>query len=384
MGLTTTGYVRATYAEILEAKIRKAKDLFGEDIDTSEITPLGKFIRINAYDQALAEEEIEQVYYSRFPNSASGVSLDRLCVFVGVTRNPATAARYKVEVKGVAGKTVPMGFLVATESGINFYNVNDEIIGADGKVDITVDCTEMGSGGNVGYSAITQIVNPSADITEIKGKETISLGEDKESDISLRKRFEIAREGLGSCNENAIIASLLRIPTVTSVGIIVNDTLEDDPDTGVPAKSFECYINGSSNYEQQIGQIIFEKKPIGVKTHGDKTVTVVDNGGNTHDIKFSYVIKVNITVDVTIKKNSLFETTGNSDISNNITEFINGLGVGVDIIPNTIYGKIYNVTGVAEVTNLVIKKDGVVTSGNIIIDANEIAHCTTVNVMEVG
>lgn len=100
MGLTTTGYVRATYAEILESKIRKAKDLFGEDIDTSEITPLGKFIRINAYDQALAEEEIEQVYYSRFPNSASGVSLDRLCVFVGLTRNPATAARYKVEVFG--------------------------------------------------------------------------------------------------------------------------------------------------------------------------------------------------------------------------------------------------------------------------------------------
>lgn len=382
MGLTEKGYVRATYAEILESKIQKAKELFGEDIDTSETTPLGKYIRINAYDQALAEEEIEQVYYSRFPNTATGISLDRLCVFVGLTRNPATAARYTVEVKGVAGKTVPMGFLVGTETNINFYNLNDEVIGDDGTVEITVDCTEVGEIGNVGYSAITQIINPSADITEIKGKAVVAIGQEKESDMSLRKRFEFAREGLGSCNENAIIASLLRVSTVNSVGVLVNDTLEDDPETGVPAKSFECYIQGGHNYEQQIGQMIFEKKPIGVKTHGERSVFVEDSGGHEHEIKFSYTKNVNISVEVTIKKNALYETTGDDDIANNITEYINGLGIGVDVIPNTIFGQIYSVPGVAEVTNLVIKKGGSVVSGNIAISDKEIANCESVIVSE--
>lgn len=382
MGLTEKGYVRATYAEILESKIQKAKELFGEDIDTSETTPLGKYIRINAYDQALAEEEIEQVYYSRFPNTATGISLDRLCVFVGLTRNPATAARYTVEVKGVAGKTVPMGFLVGTETNINFYNLNDEVIGDNGTVEITVDCTEVGEIGNVGYSAITQIINPSADITEIKGKSIVDLGQEKESDMSLRKRFEFAREGLGSCNENAIISSLLRIPTVNSVGVLVNETLEDDTETGVPAKSFECYIQGGHNYEQQIGQMIFEKKPIGVKTHGEITVLVADSGGHEHEIKFSHTKNVNISVEVTIKKNALYETTGDMDIANNITEYINGLGIGVDVIPNTIFGQIYSVPGVAEVTKLVIKKGGSVVSGNIAISDKEIANCENVIVSE--
>ena len=65
--LTETGYTRRTYDEIIDDKIERAQELFGEDIETDETTPLGKFIRINAYDQALAEEEAEAIYYARFP-----------------------------------------------------------------------------------------------------------------------------------------------------------------------------------------------------------------------------------------------------------------------------------------------------------------------------
>ena len=95
MPLTSKGFERLTYDEIVNKKIQKAKELFGEDIDTSELTPLGKFIRINAFDLAEAEEEAEYIYYSIFPNTASGVSLDRLCTFVGISRNPATSAKGK-------------------------------------------------------------------------------------------------------------------------------------------------------------------------------------------------------------------------------------------------------------------------------------------------
>lgn len=76
MGLTDKGFVRRTYDDILNDKIAMAKELFGEDIDTSDQTAIGKFIRITAYDQAMAEEEIEKVYFARFPNTASGQSLE--------------------------------------------------------------------------------------------------------------------------------------------------------------------------------------------------------------------------------------------------------------------------------------------------------------------
>ena len=100
MPLTSKGFERLTYDDIVNKKIQKAKELFGEDIDTSELTPLGKFIRINAFDLAEAEEEAEYIYYSIFPNTASGVSLDRLCTFVGISRNPATSAIYNVKING--------------------------------------------------------------------------------------------------------------------------------------------------------------------------------------------------------------------------------------------------------------------------------------------
>ena len=178
--LSETGFSRRTFDDILNDKIERAKEMFGEDIDTSELTPLGKFFRINAYDQSLVEELAELIYYAIFPNTASGVSLDRLCVFVGIRRNSATKSQYKVSVTGTAGGTVPQGFLVGTETEINFENLQDTVIDDNGKATITVECVESGIIGNVPYSSITEIVNPSADVESIVGIEVIEKGEETE------------------------------------------------------------------------------------------------------------------------------------------------------------------------------------------------------------
>ena len=159
MGLTDTGYQRRNYEEILNGKIQRAKELFGEDIDTSDLTPLGKFIRINAYDQALAEEDAEAIYYARFPNTASGQSLDRLAAFSGLARNPAEAASYSVRITGAAGYTVPAGFLVGTDTGLTFYAVQDAGIGEDGQGMMEVCCTEAGTLGNASPGARSTLVN---------------------------------------------------------------------------------------------------------------------------------------------------------------------------------------------------------------------------------
>ena len=100
MPLLDTGYIRPTYEEILAEKIQRTKEIFGENISTDEKTPLGKFLRINAYDQAQEYEDIGAVYFARFPNTATGESLDRLCVFGGISRNPATEAQHTIQVYG--------------------------------------------------------------------------------------------------------------------------------------------------------------------------------------------------------------------------------------------------------------------------------------------
>ena len=380
MGLTNVGYVRRTYQDILGDKIQRAKELFGEDIETSELTPLGKFIRINAYDQAIAEEELEQVYYSRFPNTANGQSLDRLLVFAGLSRNPAEAACYSVKVTGVAGYTVPVGFLVGTDS-VNYYNTAETQIGTGGTCIITVACTTPGTIGNVSASAINKVVNPDANITAVEGTACVTAGQEEESDTELRARFKLAIQGSGSCNENALRAALLRVPGVQYATVIVNDSDTEDRE-GRPPHSFECYVLGGTGQQQEIAETIFDKKPIGIKTTGDISVTLLDASGNEQTVYYSNTGTVPVLVKIKVKTENTFADDGAEQIKDNVMAYINRLGIGKSVIMSSIYGHIYSVTGVKEVTVLQLSKDNGTSysTANVEVSNSAVAVCSGVTV----
>lgn len=380
MGLTTKGYVRRNYDEILTDKINRAKELFGEDIDTSDLTPLGKFIRINAYDQAIAEEEIEAVYYARFPNTATGQSLDRLMAFVGISRNPATAAVYRVKVTGTAGHTVPAGFLVGTETGITYWTTQASEIGEDGTCLVEAVCTESGTDGNLSSSgAINRAVNADADIAAVEGVECIVVGRGEESDADLRARFAAAQAGSGSCNETAIRSAILRVPSVQFAVVISNNGDEVDSD-GRPPHSFECYVLGGDDYEQEIAEAIFEKRPIGIQTVGDKAVTITDVSGNERIVRFSASKRVPVTVRMTIKIAPTFPEDGVEQVQKGISDHINGLGIGNALVLSSLYGHIYGVAGVREVTSLELSTDGggTYSTSNISVPEFGVAVCANV------
>lgn len=385
MGLTSTGYLRRTYDEILNDKITKCEELFGADINTDENTPLGKFIRINAYDQSLIEEEAEAIYYSIFPNTASGTSLDRLCVFVGITRNPATFAQYKVKITGVADTVVPVGFLVKTSDDVEFATIEEVVVASDGNVEVTVECMESGEIGNVNFSDIASIVNPISDIESVIGTSVVTIAKEVESDYDLRRRFNNAKEGIGSCNETAIRAALLRIPTVNSASVIVNESDETDAE-GRPPRSFECYVSGGEDYYQEIATTIFEKKPVGIRTHGSISETITDDGGYSHTIKFSHVDDVDVCVNVAILTDSKFEGhAGHAEIKSNLENYINSLGISKKLILSSLYGYIYSVTGVKEVTDLELSTDGTNWSTeNIFVEDYQCCRCVKVIIKSVG
>ena len=381
MGLTDKGYIRRTYDDILNDKIRCAKELFGEDIDTSDQAPLGKFIRINAYDQAMAEEEIEAVYFSRVPATASGQSLDRLLWMGGITRNPATAASYSVMAYGTAGYTIPIGFLVGTDTDLTYWTTQDYTIGTDGSVQMEVSCTEAGAIGNVSASAINRIINPDANVTSVEGAECLLAGSDTEGDASLRKRLSEAMSGAGSCNELSIRTAILRVPTVQYAAVVSNSSNATDSE-GRPPHSFECYVLGGDEYEQEIAEAIFSKRPIGILTHGDKTVTITDVSGNARTVSYSAVPTTSITVRAQIKTSATFPADGIAQIQSSVTTYINALGIGTSMILSALYGHIYAVAGVKEVTLLEASTNGggSYNTANITVPEHGVAVCSAVNV----
>ena len=349
MPLTPEGFKRITYDEFVERLSQRSREMLGEDIDVSETSVYGKFIRIIAYDLAAEYETLENTYYARFPNTASGVSLDRLCVFAGITRNPATYARHNIKVTGTADTTVLMGgLIVGNEDNTTFYNENDFTIGSDGTVNIIVAAVDSGTGGNV-------------DNIDTIGLE--EAGEDIESDYDLRKRFSVAVAGAGACNEDAIRGYIARIQGIESVVIVTNDTSSTDSD-GRPAHSFEVYIYGGEGQEQEVADAIFLKKPLGIKAITTETgsnaitKTVTDQGGFSHSISFSRVTEVAIDINVSIKTNSSYTTSGATAIKNKLVEYVSGIGVGGSVVTSAMYSHVFEVTGVTEVVSVTQAKSG--------------------------
>lgn len=380
--VTSEGYVRRTYEEILAAKIQKAQELFGSDINTDGNTPLGKYIRINAYDQSKVEEMAEKIYYSINPQTSFGQSLDRLGWTVAITRKAATHSVYSVRIAGTTGETVPIGFKVGTESGLTFHNLYNTPIGADGTCYLTVECDEAGTVGNVNANDILKIINPTPIVDEIfVNKEDGAViyynsclisGEDEESDSDFLKRYEIAREGKGSCNEISLKAALLNIPSVKGVYIKVT---EDEAENGIPAHSIACYVQGGD--DEKIAEAIFNKKPIGIGTHGDINVPVSYGALNDYIVKFYRAENVSVYIQLELETDSTFDNTNNNgynNIKSNLNKYIQNLGIGKPLILTALYQAVYSVKGVVS-ANITASRDGAqYSSANIEVEPYQVLY----------
>lgn len=378
--ITEKGFKRPLYEEILAEQIERAKVLFGEDIETSETSALGKFIRIQAYDLSKAYEELEICYYARFPNTAVGVSLDRLCVFAGITRHAPTQAVHTVQFTGTVNAIVPAGFVVGTASGLTFITTSSYAIGENGTVDCLVYCTEAGKTGNVTEGKITEIINPSADITSIQHKGIFEAAVDEETDVSLRERFNQAIRGTGAGTLSSIKAALLAVENVKDCVIIENDTDYVDVD-GRPPHSFECIVSVPVSQGAEIAQTILNTKPVGILTTGNETVTVKDSDGNSYNISFSFVENVDVYANVVISVDDNFSTDSLETIKALITDKINNTRMGEDVVIASLYSSIFQEAGVKDVTTLELSKNGATyTASNIEIQATQKALAQTITV----
>lgn len=375
--ITDKGFVRPSYDEILQAQINRAKVLLGDDIDTSEESVLGKFIRINVFDLNICYETLEDLYYSSFPNTARGQSLDRLGPFAAVSRNQATQARIEVKIKGTVGESVPSAFLLKSDK-TSFYVVNDYTIDSNGEVIAIANCVDDGVVGNISNGERLDIQNPRMGIDSVEFIRIVQNGEELESDKDFRIRFANSLAGAGSSTESAIKGAIYRVPLVDGVSVIDNNS---DTASSIPPHSFACYVLAPESQYDEIAKAIFDKKPLGIQCIGDIERTVYDAWGKPHTVKFFVTSKAELKISMQIKTNQYFESSGISQIKDNIANFINNLANGSDVYYTSVFGYIHNVTGVVSVVDLKICKIGQ-TPGNsdIAIGEQEIARIDVSNI----
>ena len=390
-GVYENGFERKTRLEIVEDLQDRAKTAFGEDVNLNSNSPLGKLIELFSYELAVNWQGQEQVYTSHIVDFATGVNLDYICDFIGISRKPATNSSVVLTFYGTDGTTIPAGTQVSTNGDDKIYFETDEEVEigttTSGEIDVDATSLEKGSDVNVAAYTLTNLVNFISGIDTVANSSAATGGTDEESDIELRERYKDSVAIAGASTVDSIRAEINNIENVRAVLVKQNST--DSTVDGLLPHSIQAIVLDGEN--EDIAEAIFDTVAAGIQTNGSTSVSVEDNSGNSHTIKFDRPTEIDIYVDIELTTSDSFPTNGDYLVKIEILKYIGGLDTvesteyaGLSINENVIYTKLIdyamNVEGVEDVSITVGTSDDPVGTSNITIDTTEIATTDTAKI----
>lgn len=381
MTLTAQGFVKKRYEDFVLEKQELAKQLFGADVNLSDSSPMGQWIKLHAYADAEQNELAEQVYYSASYELAEGVALDRVVKNNGITRLPGQKATGTIRLTVTNGLTIEAGFLVGTIGEVIFKTIQDETdTDNDGFIDAAIEAVEIGPIGNVPANTIVEINTPLSGVNDVINLTATTGGRNAETDTELRNRYALSIAKGGSSTVDSIRAKMLSIPGVRAAIVIENDSHLTDVD-GRPPNCFETILLGGT--AEEVGQALLESKPGGIRAYGTETVIVKDNSGQDKTLGYSVATQKDVYVTINITKNSSFPTNGADVIKLELLKYIGGtdtdgnsyagLGMGEDVILSKLFSLAYSSPGVSDVT-IETSSDGITfNAANIALASTEVA-----------
>ena len=359
-GLTDAGFRRPTYAELLDALEHKARELFGSRANLTVRSPLGIFLRIYAWMLNLLFSTLEDVYNSRFVDTAVGSSLYNLGRAIGLRLLGAQKAVGYLTFYGDNGATVQEGYLAETVAGIQYITLRMGLI-TNGSVKLPASAVVPGPDGNTAKETVRIITNPQSGITEVINESAFEGGRNTETDAEFRERYYLSVDFAGGVNIDTIIAEVYEnVESVIAVTGEENDTDETNAH-GLPPHSVEIVAYGG--LDEDVAKAIYRRKAAGIQTYGNTTVSVVMASGRLYDVSFSRPAPVNVWVKITeLTTNSNFPLDGIEQIKRNIVSYIGadtrgGLNIGQSVICVALPTEVLKVSGVVDFT-LQISKNG--------------------------
>jgi uncharacterized phage protein gp47/JayE len=339
-GITAAGFIRDTYDEILEKHVQRIKTQVGADTDVSPTSPDGQWARAEARAFDELWQEMEAAFYQTRISSADGINLDEVGSLRGVRRNDETKAVVGMTFSGTPSTTVPAGTIVATQQGIQFSTLIEAEIGGGGTVSIQAQALEAGFAGLVTAGAVSILVTTVAGVTSVTNPLPSTSGRDVEGDPDYRSRIEES-DAVGGSSDFGITATLRQLPGVIKAVVYSNKTFVEDL-AGVPPLSIEAIVIGG--VDDDIFEALYQQAPADVGFFGDEEVTIVDDGGESHVIRFSRPTELEIFVEVNITANlswtaaqipfvqtSIVQAIGGLDTVDTLTTEYPGLDIGAPV-----------------------------------------------------
>lgn len=359
-GLTDAGFRRPTYAELLDALEYKAREQFGSQANLTVRSPLGVFLRIFAWTLNLLFSSLEDVYNSRFVDTAVGSSLYNLGRSIGLRLLGAQKSIGYLTFYGDDGINVPEGYIAETISGIQYITLRMGVI-TNGSITLPATAVVPGPEGNTAERTVQIITNPQSGISSVINEAAFEGGRNTETDDEFRKRYYKSVDFAGGVNIEAIIAEVYEsVKSVIAVTGEENDTDETNAD-GLPPHSIEIVAYGG--LDEDVAKAIYRRKAAGIQTFGNITVPVIMTSGRLYDISFSRPAPVSVWVRITkLSTNDNFPLDGIEQIKQNIISYIgantrDGLNIGQPVICIALPTEVLKVSGVIDF-DLQISPDG--------------------------
>lgn len=342
--LDDNGFTRPSQSELVSNLTSKWLELFGSDSDTSEHSVAGVFIRLLAYFLNLLYQLAEVVYNSQFISTATGVSLERLASNYGLYRNPATQAIAELNFTGTPGFVIQAGALFKTADGLQFQLAANVILSSAGTGSEYAYAVDTGAQYNVAQDAIKYQVEPTSDIFTV-GNKAVNNGADPETDKELANRIRIANDTRPSSPENGIISAVMAVPSVKTVQVVQNNTMEVDQYNN-PPKTIHVYVDGGD--ETKVADALFNSVSAGVQTVGTIQKQMTDSAGFSGNIiAFDFAQKDTLFVNISATTNLNFETTGVQQIRDAVNSYLSTVPMGGIVRFSYLYKYIYdNVNGI--------------------------------------
>lgn len=388
-GVTTTGFVAKTIADVRSALNAGYRSVFGLAVNVDLRSRNGQMIGLFAEQLVEAWQLAEAIVNALNPRTATGLLLDFLCALTGTIRRAAFPSAVRLTLTGTPTTLVLTGkraqvngtstkfqliadatiaaasdWLATTgyaehayaRNGGNIYQVTTPGLSAgsggpsgtgssipDGSVVWTfvgvgtgyveVDAEATENGRLQGYSrSITIIDTPVAGWSGVSNRLDADPGALLETDGELRRRREQELGAQGSSPLPGIRAAVLGVTDVTTCTVYENNT--DNTVGGIPPHSFECIIEGGDDTE--IAQALFDSAAGGIPPFGSTVEVITDTEGNDHNIGFSRPELVDAYVEVTATIGGEYPADGEDQVKQAIVAAGDALLLGRDIVPNLI------------------------------------------------
>lgn len=311
--LTYKGFKRKRYADYIASMESKAKEEFGEDINTSPRTFLGILIRLVAWFLSVFAQDLEDTYNANFIDTAVGVDLDKAGKRQGAKRQSALRAVGEVEFTGVISIPIEAGSLIETKRGIQFRTTEQVTIGEDERVTAKVEAVLPGIEGNVPSDSITEIVNPKIGVESVTNPLATNDGRDRESDKAFRERLDRTKD-----QENRLVFQLLNVEGVKDVFLNQNEMINEV--NGLPPKSISPLVWGGEDME--VASTILRYKAGGIQSFGGTVIDVEDSKKVLHPIGFTRPVYTPIYINASLTTNSQFNSL--DEARTKIIEYVGG------------------------------------------------------------